>query len=316
MLNLFRQLPLQGHRLLALPLLPCRALWHLWMEWIPTIRTRRNTPFLVRWSRFALRTLKKFEWHAKGILLWLVQRSCLRYVPFPYPSVSTCEAWKEQANKMAFEIGCLSHRHLERAAILNSFNAANLADCIWLRNRVGLKVAFMEDPLLEGMLAAKSAKGTAALLKKEAFAEAQRQARVLASQDKLQSAARELLGPKGGLPTLKKDLIKLAAYLEQPIDEKATVDQMKSLLRPLVSQLFIEKPNPSSTASSSKQPIKERPSPKQPLKTEGPYLPLPAGQGIGREAYLRHLESRRQEAQGHLLVGLFPWPFQWMCNQS
>lgn len=237
--------------------------------------------------------IKKFEWHAKGILLWLVQRSCLRYAPFPYPSVSTCEAWKEQANKMAFKDGCLSQRHLERAALTDAFTAANLADCIWLRNRVGLKVAFVEDPLLEGMLAARSVKGTASQLRKEAFAEAQRQARVLASQDKLKLAARELLGPKGGLPTLKKDLIKLAAFLEQPIEEKATVEELKSILQPLVAKLFLDESSPKKSSASSS---KEKPQPKSSLlrTSEGPLLPQPLGQGIGREAYLRTLEARGQ----------------------
>ena len=244
--------------------------------------------------------IKKFEWHAKGILLWVVQRSCLRYVPFPYPSVSTCEAWKEQANKMAFKDGCLSQRHLERAAITNAFTAANLADCIWLRNRIGLKVAFVEDPLLEGMMAARSNRGTAAQVRKEAFAEAQRQARVLASQDKLKSAARELLGPKGGLPTLKKDLIKLAAFLEQPINEKATVEELKATLRRLVAQMFLEDSSPKKSSASSSM---EKPRPKSaaPRLSEGP-LPPPLGQGIGREAYRHTLEAKGQSMREPALL--------------
>ena len=215
----------------------------------PVDDTRRS--FLATWRRFVLRMIKKFEWHARGALLWLVQRAGLRYVPFPYPSVSTCDAWMDQARKMVELPGCLSHRHLDRAIITKAFNAHNLGDAIWLRNRLGVKVAFLEDPLLDGMMAAKTNKGTAQLVRREAYAQAQEQARILAAQNKLEKAARELLGPKGGLPTLKKDLIKLAAFLEQPVDEKATVDQLKGVLRPLVHRLFKEPAGPS---SSSQQP--------------------------------------------------------------
>lgn len=241
-----------------------------------------------------LRLIKRFEWHARGILLWLVQRVCLRYVPFPYPSVSTCEAWREQAQKMAFQHGSLSQRHLERAVLTQAFNSANLADCMWLRNRVGIKVAFLEDPLLDGMLAAKAGKGVAQAVRKEAYAEAQREAQVLSAQDRLKDAARELLGPKGGLPSLKKDLIRLAAFLEQPVDEKATVEQLKSVLRPLVSRLFLEAPKKTGSSSSS-QAVVAAPKPKMTSSASPPRLPVQGltrpvastlmGQGLGREPY-------------------------------
>ncbi len=157
---------------------------------------------------------------------------------------------------------------------------------VGVRNRVGIK-----DPILDGMLAAKASKGTAQAVRKEAYAEAQKQAQILAAQDRLQEAARELLGPKGGLPTLKKDLIKLAAFLEQPVDEKATVDQLKNVLRPLVADMFKGNPKKSTSSSSSQAVVPQvksaPPFPQRPLpvavQSQG-LLPT-MSQGPGREPY-------------------------------
>ena len=89
-----------------------------------------------------------------------------------------------------------------------------LSDLAWLRT------AFLEDPLVEGMLAAKKAKGAsvrAAVMqekKNEAKADAERLGR--------EEAVRTMLGPWGGLPTLKADLLKLAALLRVEIGDKDT----------------------------------------------------------------------------------------------
>ena len=190
-----------------------------------------------------------------------------------------------------FQGRSMSQRHHERAVITNAFTAANLAECIWLRNRVGIKVAFMEDPILDGMLAAKASKGTAQAVRREAYAEAQKQAQILAAQDRLQEAARELLGPKGGLPTLKKDLIKLAAFLEQPVDEKATVDQLKSVLRPLVTDMFKGSPKKSTSSSSSQAVVPQAkvtptsPQRPPPVAVQSQGLLPTMSQGLGREPY-------------------------------
>ena len=102
------------------------------------------------------------------------------------------------------------------------------------------------------------------------------------------------MGPKGGLPSLKKDLIRLAAFLEQPVDEKATVEQLKSVLRPLVSRLFLEAPKKTGSSSSS-QAVVAAPKPKMTSSASPPRLPVQGltrpvastlmGQGLGREPY-------------------------------
>ena len=40
-----------------------------------------------RWRRFVLRLVDRVIWHWHGLLLWLVQRPFLRYLPYPYPAV-------------------------------------------------------------------------------------------------------------------------------------------------------------------------------------------------------------------------------------
>ena len=51
------------------------------------------------------------------------------------------------------------------------------------------------------------------------------EAAAMAKESDRLKVARSLLGPKGGLPTLKGDLVKLAALLQTPLEEKDTDDQ-------------------------------------------------------------------------------------------
>ena len=63
----------------------------------------------------------------------------------------------------------------------------------------------MEDPILLGMLAVRRGPSTTARIRSQ-VAEAQAQAAL--EEDRLN--ARTLLGPRGGLPTLRADLLRLA----------------------------------------------------------------------------------------------------------
>jgi len=67
--------------------------------------------------------------------------------------------------------------------------------------------------MLMGMLAAKSMKGQSRRLKESAIQEARKKADQEKSDASRESAARSMLGPRGGLPQLKGDLIRLAALL-------------------------------------------------------------------------------------------------------
>ena len=57
--------------------------------------------------------------------------------------------------------GALSRRHFRAAALQNLLL---LKDAAYLRDRLGIKLAFLEDPMLEGMLAARYTKGVRAAI--------------------------------------------------------------------------------------------------------------------------------------------------------
>ncbi|CAE7399786.1 Ank3 [Symbiodinium necroappetens] len=84
-------------------------------------------------------------------------------------------------------------------------------------------------------------------------------------------------GPRGGLPTLKTDLLRLASLLQVTVSERDKVDDLKAKLRPMIGLLrgddnTTSKPAPAPTASSS---CSLRPSlrPTPPTLTS---LPLPS----------------------------------------
>ena len=124
-----------------------------------------------------------------GLLLWLLQRPALRWVPVPYPSVSSVELWKAHTDNMVIN-GSLAKRHLTRAKQVGAFN-----DATHLRNRLGFEMAFMEDPLLAGMLAARSARGVSHRIRAIALQEATAEAKKSKDSGRQQAAVRELVGP-------------------------------------------------------------------------------------------------------------------------
>ena len=83
--------------------------------------------------------------------------------------------WKLQAENMELA-GVLPKGTVMKATLHGNFTSQAMADCIWLRNRVGLRLAFLDNPVLTGMLAAKSAKGLTARVKSAAIEEAKQQA--------------------------------------------------------------------------------------------------------------------------------------------
>ena len=112
-------------------------------------------------------------------------------------------------------------------------------------------MTFLEDPLLMGMMAARQVKGAAAAMRKAALQEAQAQAKKTEERGQKTEAIRQLIGPKGGLPTLKADLLRPAALLHIIVPEKATVDDLKVLSRPLVNELKVDPKQPAITAAAA-----------------------------------------------------------------
>lgn len=216
--------------------------------------TQALVPF--RWNRLMLRLLERNNWHFQGLLLWLHARSGLRYLPFPYPSVSSPAQWKLQAEAMVSQ-GALPMYHFKKAVALNRFTAGNLKELALYRNRLGLKLSFLEDRVLEGMLAAKAMKGQGRLLKAIAVQEAQQLADQARSVAEKEMMARTLLGPRGGLPKLRQDLIKLAVLLNVDFDDsRDSVAVLQTKIRPTV-KLLMAKPVTAAGASSSNLPVQE-----------------------------------------------------------
>ena len=184
---------------------------------------------MARWRRMVVRLWHRARWSYKGVLLWFVRQPGLRFLPWPYPSVSSVAQWRTQAEAM-IESRCYPRKWLARA----SFTASNLSLLAWSRGRVGLSLAFREDPILVGMLMARQRPGRMTQLKNAAIKE---EAEKLAKEKDRLKVARALLGPRGGLPTLKSDLIKLAQLLHTEVGEKETVPNIRTKLKPVAAAL-------------------------------------------------------------------------------
>ena len=262
------QHPLHGRKLEVPSLL---LHWHLWDHlWDPLLQVRSmegakrlKVPdvgqFGHKWARMVRRLLSRALWHAWGLLLWLVQRPALRFLPFPYPATTSIMLYEKQVRDM-MRNRILSQRHGNFCLIENLCTAQNLQELSQFRNRVGWKVAFLEDPLLDGMLAARSSKGQAAKVRNEVIKEAKAHADRMTQEEERREVARQLIGPKGGLPSLKSDLLRLAALLRVETNAKMTIEELKSLIKPMIETL---KGVPSDS-SSSKAGYKGRVSKAQP----------------------------------------------------
>lgn len=226
-----------------------------------------------RWRRFIMRLVGRFMWRAESLQLWLLQRSHLRFLPWPYPSISSVEDWKYQSKTMADQL-VLVPRHHELALHREAFTSQNLLELSRFRDRVGWKFAFMEDEVLSGLMALKSGRGVSAKLKAAALEEARIAVAENAKQGRKLEATRELIGPRGGLPSLKSDLIKLALLCEVPVLDSDTVPMLQKKIRPVVEALrgtsmiaskdvcnaYVQSPIPGSSASASKAKAKAVPS--------------------------------------------------------
>ena len=191
---------------------------------------------LTRWRRMVARKFERAVWHAFGQLLWLVQRPYLRFLPYPYQSTSSPIVWAEQADSMV-KSGAYARRHFRRAKINKAFTQVNMHECMQLRNRMGIEHCFVEDPMLTGMMAARSNKGLNLRLRAGVIAEAKAEAKHLKDEKAKVEAVRSLIGPRGGLPTLRDDLLRLATLLHVEIADRDTTEVLKTKIRPVVESL-------------------------------------------------------------------------------
>ena len=218
----------------------------------------------------ALRALGRYDWSREGLRLWLIKQPGLRWLPF-YPSVSSVQQWRLQAAAMV-EQKVMPARWVTKA----DFTAGNLSSLTWFRSRVGLRFAFLEDPIVTGMLAAKPQPGRQGRLKLAAMKE---EAAQEAEKGNREQVARSLLGPRGGLPTLKGDLVKLAALLHVQLEDKDTIATIKGKLKGTVAALCQRvayvPPAPASLATPAASSgglgsiVDQTSPPGAPLRTEG-----------------------------------------------
>lgn len=190
---------------------------------------------------------ERSNWARQGLLLWALQRPYLRYLPLPYPSTASVERWEAQGRVLCMD-KVMAKRHFDKAVKSNGFNYENLREMIHLRNRLGLEVAFCEDPVVHGFKMAKAAKGLNQKVKEAAMAEAKEKAKIAKEEGNQKELARALIGPRGGLPSLRADLVKLAALLNVPLEPKDTVEIIKAKIKPMM-EVLKEEPKPVASAA-------------------------------------------------------------------
>lgn len=159
-------------------------------------------------------------------MLWLVQRPFLRFLPVPLPVVTNAEEWKTQLKDMVRR-KVWPKRWLPKAQEVMSL--LHLQEAQMLRNRMGLEEAFMEDEAV--MFGIKALKKPPRARKQAALVQATHQA-IAELDGRKEELARELLGPRGGMPRNKADLVKLAVLLNVTVDPKDTNDQLKAKCKP------------------------------------------------------------------------------------
>jgi hypothetical protein len=145
--------------------------------------------------------------------------------------VSTAVEWKAQVVDMV-KRRAWPKLWLSRAQHL--FTAVHLKDAITLRSRMGLLECFMEDEAVTfGLKAVKTrsrARQQAALVEETHKA-------VAALDGQREELARELIGPRGGLPRNKTDLVKLATLLKVDVLPKDTLADITTKVKPMVEIL-------------------------------------------------------------------------------
>jgi hypothetical protein len=199
-----------------------------------------------RWRRMLLRVQQRAAWHFQGIVLWLVQRPELRFLPFPYVSVKCCADWVQQLDVMKKD-SIWPRRHLQLAA--SKMSLSRLGDCLHLRDRVGFKMAFLEDTRMTAMIGSLTGfHGQKVAVHRALQQEIQENARAQMAQGRRDQCVKELIGPRGGLPSLKADLVKLATLLHVPVLEKDRVEDLKKKLTPAVALMMSGTAVPRSTA--------------------------------------------------------------------
>lgn len=201
--------------------------------------------------------------------------------------VSTSEEWKKQAVDM---VKRRTWPKLWLSRVQHLFTAVHLKDAMTLRSRMGLLESFMEDEAVTFGLRAVRKRSRA----RQQAALVEETHRALAALDgQREDLARELVGPRGGLPRTKAELIKLAALLGVDVLPKDTVADITTKVKPMVEVLKNKTvPKPSQMSGNNQQ------APGYPSGSQGavpqenpPLQALPLPSHLGLPVGLENVEN-------------------------
>ena len=82
-----------------------------------------------RCKKIVMRLKERAVWAAKGVLVWLLQRPYLHWLPLRYPATASLEKWMSQATTQV-QSKALPERHLKWAQKKKLFTMANLGECV------------------------------------------------------------------------------------------------------------------------------------------------------------------------------------------
>eukprot|EP00434_Breviolum_minutum_P017446 symbB.v1.2.015397.t1/scaffold1144.1/size135540/5 len=125
------------------------------------------------------------------------------------------------------------------------------SDAVKLRSRMGIREAFLEDDLVSRAIEMTKKPNKAKM--KEAHAMEVHRLVNLGEGERLERL-QQLLGPRGGLPRLKGELLELAVLLRVETEPTDTIEKLKAKLQPTVALM-------KSQPSGAQVPVKPKPPP-------------------------------------------------------
>ena len=205
-----------------------------------------------------------------------MQQPSIRFLPLPYPATTSVEQWVKQTKEMVAK-KLMVGKHGKHVLNQNLCTARNFHDCRTLASRLGWRTAFLEDPLLEGLLAARASKGQSARIQQAVIAEAKTELTKLDTKKDREEAVRQLIGPQGGVPTLKNDLLRLGTLLRLDLDPNLKVEELKSRIRPMIDVLKGSSTTGAKATSSGARPKASPNGPRTSAASSNPEPAVPAG---------------------------------------
>lgn len=250
-------------------------------------------PPVQRWKRMCLRMAQRNLWHWKGILLWIVQRPFLKALPLPLPSMSSVDDWIQQGKDMV-ERGSWPKRWFLEAK--PKFNLVNMKECISMRQKLGLRLAFIEDEVCIRGLQGFINKNDRKKIQQATVVETRKLLQL--SEERQQLQLRALLGPRGGLPRLKDELVKVAILMHVEVTTDDTVETLRQKLKEPVAVLTTaptwnnqvpSQPSSKASGPAPPPPVDTRSTSQQPQRLTNQHLQvqqrgeLPGAGGYNRE---------------------------------